>query len=568
MGLNPRPTHREGFMNHIDDPVTGRRLRAQLDDLQARLRDLEARYAARSRELETECRERCRTSDALHLAQVIIDHSPAILFRRIAGETPRLVYVSPNIAMIGYTDEDFYQGRVRFEDVVHPDDHARVGREILDYAARRVEEYTQVYRILTRDGRVRWVEDRTSVVVDPRDGRRYNQGIVMDITRRKRAEDALRKSEEKHRRIVETAGEGFVLMDENLRIVDVNAAYCRLAGYGRDELLGRTPLDTTTDDDRHFLLAHHEELRHRDEGRFEGTLVAKDGRRIPILIHGSTLRDDQGQVIGNMAFITDMTEHKKALALAAEVQKSLLPQSGPQVQGLDVAGRNVSCDEIGGDYFDFIWRREAPQGAFSVAVGDITGHGVDAALLMSGARAFLRMRASQPGTAAEIIGAMNRHLAADVLDTGKFMTLFYLTIDLAADRLEWVRAGHDPALLYDPPSDRFVELRGQGLPLGIEEATAFHVNRRAGLFKGQVIAVGTDGIWEARNTEGRMFGKARFQSLIRRHHAGSAEEILGAVFQELSRHTRGVRTEDDITLVVVKITRDGDQPAGAARTSG
>ncbi len=69
MGLNPRPTHREGVMNHIDDPVTGRHLRAQLDDLQARLRDLEARYAARSRELETECRERCRTSDALRKSE-------------------------------------------------------------------------------------------------------------------------------------------------------------------------------------------------------------------------------------------------------------------------------------------------------------------------------------------------------------------------------------------------------------------------------------------------------------------------------------------------------------------
>jgi sigma-B regulation protein RsbU (phosphoserine phosphatase) len=558
---------------HLDEEL--QRLRGQAGQaqlLQARLETLERDNQAlrgqleeRCQALETECRERCRTNDALHLAQVIIDHSPAILFRRIAGDTPRLVYVSPNIAMTGYTDEDFYQGRVQFKDVVHPDDHARVGREILDYASRQVEEYTQVYRILTRDGRVRWVEDRTSVVVDPRDGQRYNQGIVMDITRRKRAEDALRKSEEKHRRIVETASEGFVLMDENLRIVEVNDAYCRLVGYGRDELLGRTPLDFTTEDYRQFLLAHREELLDQDDRQFEGTMVAKDGRRIPLLIHGSTLRDDQGQVIGNMAFVTDMTEHKKALALAAEVQKSLLPQSGPQVQGLDVAGRNVSCDEIGGDYFDFIWRREAPQGAFSVAVGDITGHGVDSALLMTAARAFLRMRASQPGTAAEIIGAMNRQLAADVLNTGKFMTLFYLTIDLAADRLEWIRAGHEPGLLYDPRTDRFEELRGQGLPLGIEEGTAFHVNNRTGLFKGQVIAVGTDGIWEARNTEGRMFGKARFQSLIRRHHSGSAEEILGAVFQELSRHTRGLRTEDDITLVVVKITRDGERPAGNKR---
>ena len=89
-----------------------------------------------------------------------------------------------------------------------------------------------------------------------------------------------------------------------------------------------------------------------DYRKFEGTIIAKDGRHIPILIHGNTLRDDNGAIIGNMAFVTDMAEHKKALALAAEVQKSLLPRSGIQAEGIQVAGKNVSCDEIGDDYFD------------------------------------------------------------------------------------------------------------------------------------------------------------------------------------------------------------------------
>ena len=126
--------------------------------------------------------------------------------------------------------------------------------------------------------------------------------------------------------------------------------------------------------------------------------------------------DDQSRVIGNMAFVTDMTEQKKALALAAEVQKSLLPQTSPQVQGLDVAGKNVSCEEIGGDYFDFLGKNEYPAAPLSIVVGDITGHGVDAALLMTSARAFLRMRAAQSGNISDIVTEMNRHLALDVLD--------------------------------------------------------------------------------------------------------------------------------------------------------
>jgi phosphoserine phosphatase RsbU/P len=280
--------------------------------------------------------------------------------------------------------------------------------------------------------------------------------------------------------------------------------------------------------------------------------VAKDGRIIPILVHGSTLRDDLGNVIGNMAFITDMTEHKKALALAGEVQKSLLPQDKPRVKGLDIAGRNVSCDEIGGDYFDFIWRRDSRKGPFSVVVGDISGHGVDSALLMTTARAFLRMRASQPGTIAEIVTAMNHHLTRDVLESGRFMTLFYLTIDPAKKRLEWVRAGHDPALLYDPAQDEFDELKGGGVALGVNDHFNYELNHRSGLTKGQVIAVGTDGIWEAFNKEGEMFGKERLKNVIRENAPASAGDILNAVYTELNSFTRGQKTADDITLVIIK----------------
>jgi sigma-B regulation protein RsbU (phosphoserine phosphatase) len=254
-----------------------------------------------------------------------------------------------------------------------------------------------------------------------------------------------------------------------------------------------------------------------------------------------------------MAFITDMTEHKKALALAGEVQKSLLPQDKPVVPGLDIAGKNVSCDEIGGDYFDFLWRRDTKKGPFSVVVGDISGHGVDSALLMTTARAFLRMRASQPGTIAEIITAMNRHLTQDVLETGRFMTLFYLTIDPEKDRIDWVRAGHDPALIYDPGRDEFTELKGGGVALGVNQDFDFQENSMGGLANGQIIAVGTDGIWEAVNSKGEMFGKERFRNIIKKNARAGSSDIVNAVYNELNLFTRGRKSEDDITLVIIKV---------------
>ena len=225
----------------------------------------------------------------------------------------------------------------------------------------------------------------------------------------------------------------------------------------------------------------------------------------------------------------------------------------PQVKGLDIAGRNVPCDEIGGDYFDFLWDADAVDSAFSVVVGDITGHGVDSALLMSSARAFLRMRASQPGTISDIVTAMNHHLTEDVYATGRFMTLFYLTIDGERDSIEWVRAGHDPALIFDPQQDSFEELKGPGMALGVDHEFAYRSRRITGLRAGQVIVVGTDGIWEACNRNGEMFGKQRFKEIIRRNAAASAESILNKVFQEQAHFSRGMKPEDDITLVVVKI---------------
>ena len=528
-------------------------LQVRLEEFEKLHHDLQIRFEEQTRELECECFDRDKTEEALRMAEVIIDNSPAILFRRVAGDDPKLVYVSDNVRQLGYTAEEFLNDQIHFKDLVHPDDEERVGTEIRGYAEKDVEEYVQVYRWITKNGDIRWVEDQTSVVRDAEGVKTHNQGILVDITERKIAEDKLRKSEEKFRRIVETAGEGFLLMDEDLMILDVNDAYCNMLGYTREEILGKTPLDLATEEFKQFMLTNKESILASEYREFEGSSVAKDGRYVPILVHGNTLRDDQGNVIGNMAFITDMTEHKKALALAGEVQKSLLPQEKPAIQGLDIAGKNVSCDEIGGDYFDFLWRRESKKGPFSVVVGDISGHGVDSALLMTSARAFLRMRASQPGTISEIISAMNRHLTRDVLETGRFMTLFYLVIDPEKKRLDWVRAGHDPAVIYIPEYDEFEELKGSGVALGVNEAFHFEENFRTGLAEGQIIAIGTDGIWEAVNQKGEMFGKERFRNIIRNNAKSGSKDILNAVYTELHQFTKGRKSEDDITLVIVKI---------------
>lgn len=497
-----------------------------------------------------------RGAQALQLAEMIIDNSPAILFRRRAAEDVKerkMVYVSPNISRFGYQAEDFLENRMMFRQIVYSGDIDLITEEIQEYVSKGIENYSQTYRIVTKSSELRWVEDRTSVVEDEVTGERYHQGIIVDVHERKEAEEQLRRSEEKYRRIVDTAGEGFLLMDENLCIVDLNNAFARMVGRDKEDLYGSNPFAQGTGEYRKYLTECRKQSTGLDYREFECQVLYQDKRVVPVLVHANTLRSDSGEIIGNMAFVTDMTQQKKALELAGEVQRGLLPERAPKISGVDIASRNVPCDEVGGDYFDFLWDESEGTEKLSIVVGDITGHGVDAALLMSSARAFLRMRASHTGTPIEIVTALNQHLTKDFSESGRFMTMFYLSLDRQSGQLDWIRAGHDPALIYDPEKDLFEELMGPGLALGVVENYDYVLQNKKGLKAGQVIIIGTDGIWEGCNPSGEMFGKERLMEIVRNSAAEDATAILEKVFQEHSEFSEGLKSDDDLTLVVVKI---------------
>ena len=492
---------------------------------------------------------------ALELAELIIENSTAILFRRLADDDPKkrkMVYVSPNISRFGYQAEDFLNNRVMFRDLVYPGDSDRTLREIQSFVDQGMEAYTTYYRIVTRQGDIRWVEDRTSIYQETSTGLRYHQGIVIDIHEQKIAEDKLRMSEEKHRRIVETAGEGFVLMDESFKIVEFNSTYGDLVKQSRSELIGNHPFGLSIDEFQHYWAGENVESGSHQNREFECELTTGDGKIVPVFIHANTLRSDSDEVIGNMAFVTDMTVQKKALQLAAEVQRDLLPEKAPSVPGLDIAGKSLPCEEVGGDYFDYLLE-QGGDNTISIVIGDIAGHGVDSALLMSSVRACLRMRVSHPGTSSDIVSAVNQHLAQDVGESGRFMTLFYLNIQRQENRLEWIRAGHDPALLYDPVNDGFKELKGPGLVLGIDRDYPYISQQIEGVQPGQIVALVTDGIWEGCNRSGESFGKERLKDTIRQYSKESSEVILEKIILTFEQFTAGVVSEDDITLVIVKI---------------
>ena len=258
--------------------------------------------------------------------------------------------------------------------------------------------------------------------------------------------------------------------------------------------------------------------------------------------------------------INEMTEGLKerdrirhSLELAMEVQQSLLPKEDPHFEGLDITGRSIYCDETGGDYYDFIEFDAAKKNKIGIVIGDVSGHGISSAFLMATARAFIRQRSSLPGSMSEILSDVNRQLCRDVQDSGSFVTMFYMIIDVSQKSLNWVRGGHEPAIFYDPDTDRFEELRGSGIALGVDREFGFVANEKRGLSKGQIIVLCTDGIFEAQNINGEMFGKKAVFEIIRKKAAATAGGILSTLTESLRQFQANKENEDDVTLVVIKI---------------
>jgi len=260
-----------------------------------------------------------------------------------------------------------------------------------------------------------------------------------------------------------------------------------------------------------------------------------------------------GDVINEMTEgLKERDRIRRSLDIAKEVQQHLLPTAALKIQGLDVAGKSIYCEETGGDYFDYLPVSKSDPGKIKIVVGDVSDHGIASALLMTTARAFLRQRASMTGNLNQIIADVNRQLSRDVEDSGRFMTLFICEIDRPNKIIRWVNAGHDPAFTFDPDSGNFEELAGHSLPLGVSEKAAYQEFQRK-ILPGQILLIGTDGIWESQNTRGQMFGKERFRQVISVHARETASEILQAVIDELNRFSHPLGKEDDVTLVVIKV---------------
>jgi sigma-B regulation protein RsbU (phosphoserine phosphatase) len=251
--------------------------------------------------------------------------------------------------------------------------------------------------------------------------------------------------------------------------------------------------------------------------------------------------------IENVRLLEESLEKRRLeedMRMAAEIQNGLLPRHAPHIPGWDLAGSNQPCRTVGGDYYDFALER----GRLLLALGDVSGKGTGAALLMTVLRAAVRAHWTEPGLA-EAVGRINRTVCQNV-PSSKYVTFFLAALDPASGRLDFVNAGHNPPILVRASGD-FEKLSAGGLVLGIFENVSYE-GGSVEMRKGDTLIVYSDGVTETWDPDGEEFGEDKLIAFAVSGREHGAEAVQNAILGEIERFEQGARATDDRTLVVLK----------------
>ena len=351
---------------------------------------------------------------------------------------------------------------------------------------------------------------------------------------------------------IETALSG----EEGLKRVEKNGPYAvivsdfSMPGMNGIEFLCR--VKETDPDSVRMMLTGSADMSTAIQAVNEGSIFQFHPKPCPADTLGKAIQSGIDAYLKTTTHQTQFKKVQRSLAQASMIQQNLVPKSNPQVEGFDIAGKSIWCDETSGDYYDFFQPAEWEQKKIGVVVADVIGHGISSALLMTTARAFFRERILSPGSSAALVTDVNQRLVKDIEELNLFITLFYSEIDIKEKSFRWVHAGHEPAMLYDPGEDSFDALGGEGLPLGVMADWVYEESKKQ-LHSGQIILIGTDGIKETHNEHNELFGAERFNRVIRDHFRKPAKEIIKEMFDTLQSFRFPIERKDDETLVVIKV---------------
>jgi len=251
------------------------------------------------------------------------------------------------------------------------------------------------------------------------------------------------------------------------------------------------------------------------------------------------------------ARLNEIEETERAMAKdmqqAALIQRRLLPEKPPVVEGIDIAGRTTACRTVGGDYYDYL---PFPDGRIGLLVGDVAGKGMPASLLMSSLQARVQVLFEDGDELARKIGRLNKTVSANCPDN-RFITFFMSILDPKTGELVYTNAGHNPPVVVRAGGE-FEMLKGAGgVILGILPMATYQ-EARVTLNPGDTLILFSDGVTEAANPQDDEFGEERLGALVAGMKDRSAEEMVQAIHEAVTGFTEGAPAADDITVVVAR----------------
>ncbi|MBP7737969.1 MAG: PAS domain S-box protein [Spirochaetes bacterium] len=475
----------------------------------------------------------------------------------------RFIFVnSAFCALLGYSIDEII-GK-SFRELVLPEMHNRMFMLFHKVFATGVSEKIVQGSFVRKDGIIRHAEGSVALRLDP-EGRTIGfGGIIRDVTEKRAMEEALRQSEQKWRVLYNNIPGGSILLDADRTISDVNRITCGITGYGYDELIGEecgiicpeNPETCTCP----VIKGNLEKIDNA-----ETMLKTKDGRLIPIIKSAQRIRGNEGEaVLVNFHDISRMKEVEEALRTSEEnlrkrnqaieddiktaqrIQRAILSTTIPSFEWIRADYRYLPLEAVGGDYFSFIQLREGGLGVF---VGDVSSHGVSAALHLSLVKAtserVCRVMALKP---ADFITTLNDELFGNM--PLSFLTAVYgvfTTSGPGEARFTFSSAGHPHPIVVRAGGGAGY-LNCKGTIIGMFEELEFH-EKSVSLAKGDRIFLYTDGIPETVNENKESVSYDRLPELVLSCNAGTLEATLDNIIGEINRFRGKVDLNDDIVLL-------------------
>ncbi|MCE5300997.1 MAG: SpoIIE family protein phosphatase [Spirochaetia bacterium] len=259
---------------------------------------------------------------------------------------------------------------------------------------------------------------------------------------------------------------------------------------------------------------------------------------------------------GAQETLVEQEKIQKEIAVAKEIQQTLLPKNVPDTEGFDIASLYRSARDVGGDYYDIL--KVGPH-RFGVIVADVSGKGVPGSLVMTITRTVMRLVCIGNRSAKSTLVKVNNFVKED-MKKGMFVTAFYLVLDSVSRKINFSSAGHDPLMLYRAREDKMYYIKPKGFPLGIslpDDALFKKImsEESVKLEKDDLIVVYTDGITEAMNGKRELWGEKHLVEFIRTNGKLAPREFIDKLDADLKEFTQGYPQNDDITIVVIKEKR-------------